>query len=374
MDFYAKRSALEPELSRLQGVLSKKPVIPIASHVLIRSEAGHKVELATTNLDTSMICTILADQIAEQGSMCLPARQFYDLVKLLPEGIIHITKETEKQVLVTTGRTKFRIPDADPDQFPTLVKPTKAPNLSFSAKTLRTMIKSVEFAIAPEEDVRFMLRGVKFESDMNGTRMAAGDGHRLAVATTGVEGIQMDDLDVLIPHKALEDFEKLISDYDGPVKIATEENTIFFQAGERILTSRMLSGAFPSFEKIVAKVQSEVKDIMFQSPELTAALRRASLAADSQSQAITFGFDSRELVMSAETAKSGLSEEALAIDYTGEPFKMNLNAKYLLDFLASNSGQVLLGVSDNASAICLRATKEGIASVCIVMPMATQAE
>lgn len=376
MDLYIKKSALEPELSRLQGILAKKPVIPIVENVLLRSEGnGHRVQFAGTNLDTTMVCAGVADQIVEHGSICIPARQTYELVRLLPEGIIRIYKEEGKQVLISIGRTKYKIPDANPDDFPSLPDALNAPTLTFSAKMLRTMIKCVEYAISPEEHVRFLLRGVKFESDASGTRMVGADGHRLAVASAPAEGLQMDDINVLIPHKALEDFNKLTADYDGQVEITAGENIIHFKAGERLLSSRMQAGEFPEYDKIIENVQTGMSDIAFQSAELSSAVKRSALAADQQSYKVLFDFSATELNLTAATSKAGESQEGILINYAGHPFKMGLNARYLLDFLSTvDSGQILMGVKDARSAVRLRMNKEGVAVVCVIMPMATNTD
>jgi DNA polymerase-3 subunit beta len=181
----------------------------------------------------------------------------------------------------------------------------------------------------------------------------------------------MDDLDILIPHKALEDFAKLTADYDGPVKIAASENSIHFIAGERLLSSRMQVGEFPAFDQIIDNVSTGMIDVLFQGAELAGAIKRSALAADAQSSAVMFDFSPTELTLTAATSKSGESQESILIEFSGVPFKMSLNARYLLDFLqTADSGQVLLGVKDARSAIRMRTTKEGISTTYVVMPMA----
>src|SRR5207237_10799522 len=123
MEYHLKTSVFESELSSVQGILDRKPPIPILDNVLLICENGHELKFVATNLDTTLTSVIMTDQVSELGRLCLNARDLYARVKLLPDNIITDKSEDNDWARITVGRSKFRILGARPEDFP----PTNAP-------------------------------------------------------------------------------------------------------------------------------------------------------------------------------------------------------------------------------------------------------
>ena len=92
--------------------------------------------------------------------------------------------------------------------------------------------------------------------------MVATDGHRLSfVEKPGetLEGISGEKR-VLIPRKALQELQQLLSNTDAEkVEFADDEHTLFFRVGHRTLSTRRLSGQFPNYRSGHAARQHQVR-------------------------------------------------------------------------------------------------------------------
>lgn len=371
MEFISTSEKLSAELGRMMSVLSRKVPLPVLENIYISSDGSNSLELVTTNLETTMRNVMSAEKVNKGGQMLVQAKLFYERVKLLSPGLVTIKVESNKWVTITSGRTKYKIPGADPEEFPTTPRPTKPLDLTFPAKLIKNMVTGVAFAIPPEDDVRYVLKGIKFESDANGIRMVATDGHRLSLTSGKNEELQMEDLDVLIPEKGLEDLIKLSSDTEATViNIAVDGNNVFFQVDQRTLAVKLLEGKFPPYAQIVDDAMQDILEISLPATELAQSLRRARAAADSETHAVLFSFIEGELKLTAQTPRSGSVEEILDAPYTGEGTRVNLHGKYLADYLNSVEGsQVSFGTKDERSPVCLRSIKDNVGFCCVLMSM-----
>ncbi|PYV94855.1 MAG: DNA polymerase III subunit beta, partial [Acidobacteria bacterium] len=172
------------------------------------------------------------------------------------------------------------------------------------------------------------------------------------------------------PKKAMDELKSLLDSTDAEViEFAKDESTLFFRIGQRLLTSRQLTGQFPNYEAVLPKDNN--KSITLHCEELSQAISRVAQFADERSRAVRIRLEKGELKLSASSTETGESEDSLEIDYNGETLTIGFNAQYILDFLkAAGSGDVKLELKDPQSAGQLRpAESEDYKYRYIVMPM-----
>jgi DNA polymerase-3 subunit beta len=202
--------------------------------------------------------------------------------------------------------------------------------------------------------------------------MVATDGHRLShIEHTGAKFAGVSgELKTLVPKKAMDELKSLLDSSDvEEIEFAKDESTLFFRIGQRLLTSRQLTGQFPNFEAVLPKDNN--RSITLHGDELAQAISRVAQFADERSRAVKLKLEKGELKLSASSSEAGESEDSLETDYDGETIAIGFNAQYLLDFLkATGSGEVKLELKDSQSAGQLRpAESEDYKYRYIVMPM-----
>jgi len=370
MEFTVSKSDLVRELSLSQGVVEKKTTIPILSNVLIEA-SGDRITLTATDLELGIRCSCPA-RVKKDGAGTVPARKLLDYVRLLPEGDVNMKFLENHWANITCGRSRTRIAGMSRESFPELPQ-MPASIAEFPIKTLSTMIARTGFAISMEES-RFTLNGALLVMRPQGLTMVATDGHRLAfVQATEAESGQVDQqFRALIPKKAMVELTKLAEgmEPDAKISFAGDENYLFFQIGQRILSSRKLSGNFPDYERVLPKDHSLAAKL--QKDEIRSAIERVAQFADERSRAIRVQFTIGEVRIFSSSVEMGESEESVPSEYQGPDIEIGFNAQYLLDFLrVIPQDHVAIHLKDQKSAGELRPAGENMTGQYryVVMPM-----
>ncbi len=369
MEITVSKFELLRELTATQGVVERKTTIPILSNYLFEASAD-KLMLTATDLDLSLRTSCNA-KVKKEGSCTIPARKLHDYVKLLPDAEITIKLLENHWVSIRCGRSNTKMVGMAKSNFPSLPVFPAAGVVKIPAQVLRGMIAKTGFAIASEES-RYTLNGALMVLKPESITMVATDGHRLAhVERSGekFDGIS-GELKTLVPKKCMDELKSLLDSTDAEtIDFAKDESTLYFRIGQRLLTSRQLTGQFPNFEAVLPKDNS--KSINLHADELSAAISRVAQFADERSRAVRLKLENGELKLSASSSETGESEDSLETDYKGETLTIGFNAQYIIDFLkASGHGDVKLELKDAQSAGQLRpADSEEYKYRYIVMPM-----
>jgi len=368
MEFSVTKSSLLNELSTTQGVVERKTTIPILSNLLVEAR-GSQLTITATDLELS-IRTSCEAKIKKEGAGTIPAKKLLELVRLLPEGEIKVKLLDNHWVEIVSDRKKYKLVGMAKENFPAL--PSMPHTLvKIPATILENLISKTKFAISMEES-RYTLNGGLLILRPDTLAMVATDGHRLALAETdhklaGLNG----ELKVLVPKKAMDEVEKLSSGSDSDVQIefAKDESHLFFQAGHRLLISRILTGQFPNYEAVLPRDNS--KHVVIERAELTDAVRRVSQLADQRSHAVKFAISKEGVELSASSPEYGEAKETIEKEYSGDPIAIGFNSSYMLDFLAAAAdGPVSIELKDEQSAGQMRPlADESYRYRYIIMPM-----
>lgn len=370
MEITVTKAELLKELTATQGVVERKTTIPILSNFLFEA-AGDKLSITATDLDLSLRTSCSA-KVKKEGACTIPARKLYDYVKLLPDGDITIKLLDNHWVNIRSGRSNTKMVGMARANFPSLPAFPAKDVVKIPAPVLRLMIGKTIFAISNEES-RYTLNGALMVLKAESITMVATDGHRLAHIEnqkekfTGVSG----EMRTLVPKKAMGELYSLLQGDAEFVEFAKDESTLFFRMGDRLLTSRQLTGQFPNFEAVLPR--DNTKSVTVACEQIFAAIQRVAQFADERSGAIRLRLDKGEIRVSSSSSEAGESEDSIETDYSSDPLTIGFNSQYLLDFLkAADTSDVRFEFKDPQSAGQLRPGEEngsGYKYRYIVMPM-----
>jgi len=368
MEFSVTKSALLNELITTQGVVERKTTIPILSNILVEAK-GTRLTITATDLELS-IRTSCEVKIKREGAGTIPAKKLLELVRLLPEGEIKFRLLENYWVEITSDKKKYKLVGMARENFPALPA-MPHPLVKLPAAILQSLIAKTKFAISMEES-RYTLNGGLLILKPDTLAMVATDGHRLALAETsqklsGLNG----EVKVLIPKKAMDEVEKLSSTAgsDAQLDFAKDESHLFFQAGHRLLISRILTGQFPNYEAVLPRENN--KTVVIERAELCDAVRRVSQLADQRSHAVKLAVSNEGIEISASSPEYGEAKENIEKEYAGDPIAIGFNSSYMLDFLAAAAdGPISIELKDEQSAGQMRPlADESYRYRYIIMPM-----
>src|SRR6201993_2975506 len=117
MEFVVRKNDLLRELQLFQGIVERKNTIPILANVLMEAK-GDEVRFLATDLEVGLRSKCSA-AVAKGGSLPLPAKKLYEIVRSLPETDIRIAEE-KGGVKVAADRFDSRMQTLPREDFPAL--------------------------------------------------------------------------------------------------------------------------------------------------------------------------------------------------------------------------------------------------------------
>ena len=339
MKLSIERAALLRSLNHVQSVVERRNTIPILSNVMMKAEDG-TLSLSTTDMDLEINESVAAN-VSDAGATTAPAHTLHDIVRKLPDGSdVELNLNAEgTQMVVKAGRSQFKLSCLPTTDFPEIGAGDLPTSFSLPAADLRALIDRTKFAMSTEE-TRYYLNGIYLhEADQEGVavlRAVATDGHRLAQfemplpdGAAGMPGI-------IIPRKAIGELRKLSEDAADAIQITLSENKIRFAFDHIILTSKLIDGTFPDYQRVIPEGNDKIVEV--DSKLLTSAVDRVSTISDGKSRAIKINLNGKLMTISASSAEAGSATEEFEVN--GETdIEIGFNAKYLLDITSQIEGE-----------------------------------
>jgi DNA polymerase-3 subunit beta len=382
MELSVRKTDLLRELQLFQGIIERKNTIPILANVLIEAKEGSDVHLVATDLEVTLRSTCPAS-IVKAGTVTIPAKKLYEIVRALPETEIRIQEKEKGVVKVAAEKFESRIQTLPREDFPSLPAGGDGESVLLPRDVLGEMVTRTQFAIT-SEDTRYFLNGALFLLQANTIKLVATDGHRLALVSTKSDGIKrgknQEELKAILPKKTLWELSRLLAEDikkgSGGTKKGKEtvqfqcgDNHLFFDLDGRQLVSRVIEAQFPSYERVIPKEND--KAVEFERDRLTNAIKRVALLSSERSRAVKFHITENKIDIISNSPEVGEATETLAVDYTGDPLDICFNAQYILDFLSVvDTESVKLEFKDEMSQAIMRpADDSGCDYTYVIMPM-----
>ena len=365
MELKVDKSVLQREMSLLAGIVEKKTTIPILTNILIEVLGEKTVSMCATDLDVSLESACTAEVI-RTGSVVVSGRKIFDIVRSLPEGEMVLSKEENDWLRVVSGSTQFKVVAQAKEHFPSTPRFTGGA-VMLEGSVLGNLINRTICAITQEES-KYSLNGALFSSSQGKVQMVTTDGHRLAIASCQLSK-ETEDFKVIIPKKALSELAHIAISGDEIIEFGKDENHLYFKAGQRNLTSRMIAGQFPNYELVIPRTND--KTIVLDGEVTAQAIRRVSLMADERSHGVVFEIKRGQIEITSKTSEMGEAKETLPVKYDGDTIRVSYSANYLLDFFSSmGAGEAIIEFKDDQVPALMRPAEPGrFEHKYIIMPM-----
>jgi len=365
MRFTISREALLRPLQVVGGVVEKRQTLPILSNMLVQA-GGNSLTFTGTDLEVELTATTGLDGVSS-GEITLPARKFIDICRSLPEEAQIEVNVEEDKATVKSGRSRFTLATLRAGDFPSTDALTGGFEFEVAQGELKKLIEQTQFCMA-NQDVRYYLNGMLLEIDAEKIRAVATDGHRLAVAEIpgGVAGSGVKH-QVIVPRKGVLELGRLLADSDEACNVKIGTNHIRVRLGGITLTSKLIDGKFPDYERVIPK--QNTRRVVADRELLRQALGRAAILSNEKYRGIRIQLDENRLRAVVNNPEQEEAEEELEVQYGGGEFEIGFNVNYVIEALnAVKQGEVELGLSD-ANSSCLLHGVGDTTSRYVIMPM-----
>ncbi len=219
-----------------------------------------------------------------------------------------------------------------------------------------------------QQDVRYFLNGMLLEVADTHLRTVATDGHRLALSTSeqplaGVSSRKQ----AIVPRKGVIEIGRLLDGESEMVALQLGSNHLQVKAGDFTLTTKLVDGQFPDYEKVIPSDAS--RKLRGDRNTLKSAFQRASILSNEKYRGVRLLIEAEQLTIQANNPEQEEAEEVVPVEFNGDQLEIGFNVSYLLDVLnVLDTEEVQLSVSDaNSSALIEGPGNDN--AMYVVMPM-----
>lgn len=335
MKISVARGELLEALSVVGKGLSSRTTLPILSGILL-SASRDELVLQSTDLEVSIRNKVKAN-VAKDGQTVVPGRLVTEIVRSLPEASVTIDAGAHDHAVISCEHASFSVKTLSAEDFPKFPEVQADKKATLPTETLVAMVRQVYKAVSRDE-TRPILTGVLMVIEGDTLRMVATDSYRLAVREMTLEAGSRDEMEVVVPGKAIEEVPKLAGAAET-VSLAVSENQVVFEFADTVYVSRRIEGSFPNYRQLIPKERETVVTVSRE--ELLDAVRRVSLLAQHNAPLRMKVTDST-LSLSATTADVGEATEDLMVKSEGQDVEIAFNHAFLTDGIASVGAEEVL--------------------------------
>lgn len=365
------RALLLKSLSHVQSVVERRGTIPILANIKLET-VDQSLVLSATDMDIMVSEKIAAASVAAAGATTVPAHMFYEIVRRLPEGVqLELAGDgKDGKVTLRAGSSRFSLSCLPVADFPVMDEGNFTHHFSLSSEECQTLLDKTRFAISTEE-TRYYLNGIYLHvaggSDNPVLRAVATDGHRLARLEVAMPSGAAGMPGVIVPRKTVNEVKKLIEEGASAVQISVSDTKIRFVCGSAVLTSKLIDGTFPDYERVIPTNNNKIMEV--EGKVFAQAVDRVSIISSEKSRGIKLVLSPGKLALSASSAEQGAASEEIEVNYAADAIETGFNSRYLLDIMAQIEGDTAQFIfSDGASPALVRDTAD-VGALYVIMPM-----
>lgn len=350
--FEISRTAFAGALAFLDKVIERRNTIPILSNVRIDASPEGMIRLTGTDLDIEASID-LAATVLSPGAFTADVRLLSDVVKGMAGDTVSV-QQTEGKARIASSRAAMNVSTLPVDDYPALAAGELDHRFSFPAPQLAGDLALLTPSISTEE-TRYYLNGIFMHATCDGVRLASTDGHRLGLVKRELpDGMRFEGAgdvkampDVIMPRKFVALLVRLIGkDKDGEIAFALSGKAARVTYGAVTLTSKMIDGTFPDYQRVIPAHNDKVLNVNPKS--LWESVKRVAAVASERTRAVRLALRGDRVEVSVTSAENGTAFEEVPAAYEAEEFEIGFNATYLIDMmkLAGKAESVTVTLAD----------------------------
>ncbi|OGM31838.1 DNA polymerase III subunit beta [Candidatus Woesebacteria bacterium RIFCSPHIGHO2_01_FULL_44_21] len=318
-------------LSHSSRFVSSRAQLPILTNIKLAAQSS-KLSIAATNLEMSCVASIGA-QVESEGEVAVPSRILVDLVGSLRSDKITLSSEGETLKIEAEG-FKGSLAGLNTSDFPVVPSALKE-SVALPKTDFLEAVGSTIFSCSTEAS-RPALAGVLFIFSEHSLSLVASDGFRLSKKTVNMKGMKAAKL--ILPKNILTELVRIAADAKKvSMEVSESERQVLFALDDVVISSRLVEGEYPPFEKIIPTSSSINTNV--SKADFAAAIKTASVFAREAANVIILHIGEDTLKISAESARAGSQESSIAAKVDGPELDIPYNYRFIEEFLNVAKGE-----------------------------------
>src|SRR5258708_6971493 len=373
-----KLQVLQEDLSKILNTsirfINTRQSLPVLANFMLRAEKK-KLKLQATNLEMSINPSIGA-KVIEEGTITIPAKSFLEIISNLNQGQLTLDL-TKEQLKIESPGFNGKLATMPSNDFPKIPEDINT-KLGFSipSNIILPALSKILFATGSDE-TRPVLTGVLFIFDANELTLVASDGFRLSkIGITLAKKVGDKKISLIIPKSFLLELMKITANTDQILFEPREtDNQLITKIGDTIISTRLIEGNFPDFEKIIPK--NTATNVTVDKNDLKRGVKLAAVFARESANVIKMIIKEGTLELTSESGKVGKENYEIEAKVEGSasaenPLEISYNYKFIEDFTNIVEGDDLeIKLTDGSSATIFKDPKD-TSFLHLIMPVKVQ--
>ncbi len=346
---------LRDGLNKILSVVDRKNSRPILTNCLIETE-NNQINLVATDLEVSSKI-ILEANVESEGSFCINSKNFFDILRELPDELVSLEIDNSKNLLnLKCKNISYSLLVTNSEEYPKLTFENSQNSFNVTSNQILNIIGKTSHAISHDE-TRLFLNGIYLQQMDSNLRAVAIDGHRLALLD--LDNIQSDNKNltdgIIVPKKGINELRKIAEAYpESILNISVDDSFMYIIAENRyFLSIRLIARDYPKYQTVIpAKTQYRMT---IEKETLLNSVKRIKLLSNEKTNGIKLALNSNELILTANHPALGHATETIAVNFSGEPIEIGFNAKYLIESLnVLNPGDVVFEFNNELTPVIVK--------------------
>lgn len=362
MKIICNPKSLANKIGITQKAINSKTTLDVLKGIFLSTQEN---QLKLTGYDLEIgIETFVQAEIVEEGEIVVNSRLFGDIIRKLPDSFVEIETDSENNVYINCVNSRFKIKGDSAKEYPRLPDVQEENLYTIPQDILKNMIKQTVFAISQDQS-KHVLMGELLEIENNNISLVAIDGYRLAVKSCELNYMEK-SIKVIIPGKALNDINSLLSSEDD-VKLGFDDKNAIFIINETRVITRLLEGEFIDYQKLLPREYNT--KIKLNTKSLQNSIERASLLSESEkNNLIKLSIRDNAMAITSNTEKGNVYEE-VNLELEGDYLDVAFNSRYFIEGLKNiDSEDIFIEFTTNINP-CIIKPVDGTKYTYLLLPV-----
>ena len=323
---------LAKTLSYASRFVSTRSQIPILANLKLIAK-GAKLVIQATNLEMSISSSVGA-KIEEEGEIAISARTLTDLVNNLRSEKILFDSDDGETLKIEAHTFKGKISGLNTADFPEIPESMENP-IVLPKELFINGVAQTLFSASPD-DTRPALSGILFLLVKDSLSLVSSDGFRLSKKEIALKDAS--DSKFIVPRAVLSEVSKISPNVESlSFSVNSGDKQIIFALDDTVISSRLVEGEYPPFERIIPANSSTVVNV--DKDDFENAIKIAAIFAREGANIVKLELSEESLNVSAESSKSGKEDSKVEAKIEGPMMSILYNYRYIEEFLAITKGE-----------------------------------
>jgi DNA polymerase-3 subunit beta len=331
-----------------------------------------RAEFTVDALDRRVVASVPVSVIEAGEALARCVSLTGVLAKLRPDQTVRLVRN-ENNVLITAGRSRFKIPGLSLDLLPQSAAPVDAAvEFSLATKDMLHLIEATSYA-ASNEETRYYLNGIFLHvvgnAETRTLRSVATDGHRFAQIDLPLPAGAGNMPAVIVPSKTVDIVVKLLrrKGVAESVKLRVSSRLFELSLPDLRLASKLIDATFPDYARAIPNNYGASARV--DRDELTAAIARVEATINPETKMRTVAFAWNDGALHVCRNEAGADVDDVIDAETGGIGKTALQIALAEDALNAFTGKHVVIAVDNPGTPIHFANPDDPSMFAIVMPV-----